>query len=140
MLRAGVGIQIPNAVRIIVLENSSAGRTLWNHVVQEWQIGFIILQLIGSGCLECSAGNSEVWSVFNRKEGCDRLVMSAVFVGLTSVTLLCKTLCRLSQHLYPCCMVSLECSPCPYHHFSSWLILQDLPLMPLSWGDLPCLK
>lgn len=87
MFRAGVGIQILNAVRIIVLENSRAGRTFCNHVVQEWQIGFIILQLIGSGCLECCAGNSEVLSVFNRKEGCDRLVMSAVFVGLTCAKL-----------------------------------------------------
>lgn len=54
------------------------------------------LQLIGGGCLECCVENSEALSIFNRKKSSDRLVMSAMSAGLTSVTLLCDALSCLS--------------------------------------------
>ena len=78
--KKNVSIQLLTKIRIRVSENSRAERTFQNHVVQGWQMDSIIhqFQLIGGGCLECFVENSEALSIFNRKENCDRLVMSAM--------------------------------------------------------------
>lgn len=79
-------------------------------------------QLIGGGCLECFVENSEVLSIFNRKECCDRLVMSAMSADLTSITLLCKALSCLSTFTLAAAQSNWN-APLPNHSFSSWLIL-----------------
>lgn len=75
---------------------------------------FSLIQLIGSGFLECCVENSEALPIFNRKEDCDRWVMSAMGAGLTSVILLCKALSCLSTFIHTA--VCLEGS-LTHHYF-----------------------